>query len=119
MLTFPTLKTGSVVQYPFAVSESFGTDVLEFLGGDEQRYLTTPGALRKWNIQLNLLDEAELRSVEEFFVATAGSFETFSFTDPASGISHPNCFIAGDDLQETFTGELMAGVTLVIQEGRG
>jgi hypothetical protein len=37
MLTFPTLKTGSVVQYPFAVSESFGTDVLEFLGGDEQR----------------------------------------------------------------------------------
>jgi Conserved hypothetical protein 2217 (DUF2460) len=118
MLTFPTLKTGSVAQYPIAVSESYGTEVMQFLAGDEQRYLTTPGPLREWSIQLDLLDEAELRSVENFFVAASGSFATFSFTDPASGTSHPNCFIAGDSLQEKFAGELRTGMVLVIQEGR-
>jgi hypothetical protein len=118
MSTFPLLKTASAVQYPLSPSDSFSTEVLQFLAGDEQRFLTTPGALRAWRIQLNQLDEAELQSVEAFFVAAAGSFATFSFTDPTSGVSYANCFIAGDLLNETFTGELRSGVNILIQQGR-
>jgi hypothetical protein len=118
MLTFPLLKTASAVQYPLNVSDSFSVDVLQFLAGDEQRYLATAASLRTWRIQLDRLDEAELQSIEAFFVTAAGSFDTFSFTDPASGVSYPNCFIAGDLLQETFTGELRAGVDVLIQQGR-
>jgi hypothetical protein len=118
MLTFPTLKTGSSVQYPLSASESFATEVLQFLAGDEQRYLAAPGARRTWRIQLGQLDEAELRAIEAFFVALQGSFETFSFTDPANGTSYPNCFIAEDILRETFSGELRSGLSLVIQQGR-
>jgi hypothetical protein len=118
MLNFPTLKTGSVVQYPFHVSESFGNEVLQFLGGDEQRYRTTAGALRRWVIKLDLLDEAEMRAIDAFFAAVSASFATFSFTDPATGTAHPNCYVAADDLQQTFHGELRGGLSLVIQEGR-
>jgi Conserved hypothetical protein 2217 (DUF2460) len=118
MLTFPILKTGSAVQYPFNAADSFATEVLQFMAGDEQRYLSTAGALRAWRVQLDRLDEAELQSLEAFFVAASGSFETFAFTDPASGTSYPNCFIAGDLLQEEFTGELRSGVSLLIQQGR-
>jgi hypothetical protein len=118
MMTFPLLKTASAVQYPLNVSDSFATDVLQFLAGDEQRYLATAGSLRTWRIQLSQLDEAELQSIEAFFVTAEGSFETFSFTDPASGVSYPNCFLAGDLLQETFSGELRSGVDVLIQQGR-
>lgn len=118
MLTFPTLKTGSVVQYPISASESFSTEVLEFMGGDEQRYLATAGALRSWNIQLSQLDEAESQSLEAFFVAASGSFDTFTFTDPVSGTAYPNCFISHGDLHEYFSGELNSRVSLVIQQGR-
>jgi hypothetical protein len=118
MLTFPLLKTASAVQYPLSVSDSIATEVLQFLAGDEQRYLTSPGALRAWRIQLNQLDEAELQSIADFFVTAAGSFETFSFTDPASGTPYHNCFIAADLFQETFAGELRSGVNILIQQGR-
>ena len=118
MLTFPTLKTAAAVQYPLTVSEAFSTEVLQFLAGDEQRYLASPGELRAWSIQLEQLDEAELESIEAFFVAAAGSFETFSFPDPASGTTYPNCFIAQDLLHETFSGELRTATTILIQQGR-
>jgi len=118
MLTFPILKTGSAVQYPFKATQTGATDVLQFLAGDEQRYLTTPGPLRTWVIRLDLLDEAELGNIEAFFIAASGSFETFAFIDPASGVAYPNCFISQDALQEKFTGELNTGMTMVIQEGR-
>jgi hypothetical protein len=118
MLTFPKLKTGSAVQYPIDVAQSFSTEVLQFLAGDEQRYLKAPGLLRTWQIQLNRLDEAELQTLEAFFVAASGSFDTFTFTDPDSGTSFPNCFIAQEVLQERFTGELRSGLSLVIQQGR-
>jgi phage-related protein len=118
MLTFPVLKTASAVQYPLQVSESFATEVLQFLAGDEQRYLVGSGALLTWKIQLDLLDESELAAIEAFFVATSGSFESFSFTDPVSGTAYANCFIASDELKEMFTGELRTSATLTIQEGR-
>jgi hypothetical protein len=118
MLIFPTLKTGSAVQYPSSTTESFSTDVLQFLAGDEQRFLTSAAPLRSWQVELQLLDEAELDAIEAFFVAASGQYETFSFTDPATGTSYPNCFIAQDKLTEVFDGELRTGLTLRIQQGR-
>ena len=118
MLTFPLLKTASAVQYPLTVSDSFATEVLQFLAGDEQRYPVSPGALRAWRIPLDKLDEAEIQSIAAFFVAASGSFETFSFVDPATGTSYPDCFIAEDVLLEAFTGELRSGVNILIQQGK-
>jgi hypothetical protein len=118
MLTFPILKTGAVAQYPLQRAQSFSNEVLRFIGGDEQRYRTSPGALRAWTIQLDLLDEDESSRLESFFVAAIGPSTVFDFSDPASGTVYPNCFINSDDLIQFFQGEMQAGTTLVIRQGR-
>jgi hypothetical protein len=118
MLTFPTLKTGAAVQYPFKVAETFSNEVLQFMGGDEQRYRISPGMLRSWTVQLDLLDERELSSIEEFFADASGSATSFAFADPADGVVYSNCFIESDDLSDIFSGELRAGTVLVIRQGR-
>jgi Conserved hypothetical protein 2217 (DUF2460) len=118
MLTFPTLKTGSAAQYPLKVAETFSNEVLQFMGGDEQRYRISAGMLRSWTIQLDLLDERELSDIEDFFVAASGSATSFAFTDPADGVVYSNCYIESDDLTDIFSGDLRAGTVLVIREGR-
>jgi hypothetical protein len=118
VLTFPTLKTGAATQYPLQTSASFGTSVLKFLGGDEQRFRVKPGDLRLWVIQLAGLSEDELSQVESFFVAATGAFATFSFTDPATGTIYPSCHLGANDLSSSFSGDLRAGTSLVIQQGR-
>lgn len=118
MLTFPNLKTGAVAQYPLPQTESFSNEVLRFVGGDEQRYRTSPGALRSWAIQLDLLDENESSQLDSFFVAAIGPSTVFDFPDPASGTVYPNCFIDSDDLMQFFQGELHSGTTVVVRQGR-
>ena len=88
------------------------------MGGDEQRYLTSPGPLRSWKIELSDIDEAESHAIESFFTMAAGRYSTFLFTDPATSTAYPNCFIATDSLNEQFLAELRSGLTLVIQQGR-
>jgi hypothetical protein len=118
MLTFPILKTGAVAQYPMILSEAFGNEVLQFVGGDEQRFRSSPGSLRSWTIQLELLDETELAQVDAFFAAASGSFGVFDFPDPVSGTVISNCFVQSDNLTEDFIGEFRAGTVLVIHQGR-
>jgi Conserved hypothetical protein 2217 (DUF2460) len=118
MLTFPILKTGAVAQYPLIVTETFSNEVLQFMGGDEQRYRTSPGALRSWTVQFDLLDESELSGIEAFFSAASGSATSFDFTDPADSVVYSNCYIDSDDLADVFNGDLRAGTVLVIREGR-
>jgi hypothetical protein len=119
LLTFPTLKTGAAVQYPLRSAATFGTGVLKFLGGDEQRYRLKAGELRAWVIQLASLSEDEVGQIESFFAMATGTFVTFSFTDPATGTVYPDCHLGNDDLISIFNGELRAGLSLVIQQGRG
>jgi hypothetical protein len=118
MLTFPTLKTGSVAQYPLSVSVLYANEVLEFLAGDEQRYPLAAGPLRTWIIQLLLLDDSELAAVRSFFAAHSGSYATFSFLDPWTGLTHENCYVAADELIEVFSDEFQSGTAITIREGR-
>lgn len=118
MLTFPTLKTVAAVQYPFPKTHTFGNDVVLFLGGDEQRYRTTPGPLHKWEVRLSLLDEAEMNQVETLFQAASGTNDTFSFTDPTTGTVFPSCYFSSGVLDQTFKGDLRSSVSVSIQESR-
>ena len=68
MASFPTLKTGAVAQYPADRARRFSTQVHRFLEGGEQRFPGYGAPLKRWSIQLNLLDEAELDRLEQFFL---------------------------------------------------
>jgi hypothetical protein len=118
MSDFPKLKTGATMQYPATKSLAYSTTVMRFLDGTEQRFRGLPAAARTWVVRLELLDEAEMRAVEEFFHARSGSLDDFSFTDPWDGVEYASCRIQNSDLTSEFLGEGRGRASLFIQENR-
>lgn len=116
MSTFPRLKTQAIAQYPAGRSVSYGTDVLRFLDGSEQKYRQRGAPVRRWVIELELLDDTELADIAEFFQSQQGRFGTFSFEDPWDGTMYPNCSFASDELLMQLAAEGRGAVSLVIQE---
>lgn len=117
-MTFPHLKTGSVAQYPAAKELRLATEVVRFVDGSEQRYREFGSALRRWIIRLELLDEAELTAVEEFFEECQGAFGSFTFRDPWSGIEHTDCSLDQDSVEIVLAGELRGATALIVSENR-
>ena len=118
MASFPTLKTGAIAQYPADRTAQFSTQVCWFLDGTEQRFLQFAGVLRRWTIRLDLLSEAELETVREFFLEESGRAGSFSFTDPWTGAVYPNCSFANDVLALKFDGPMKGMSQLTVQENR-
>ena len=115
MLTFPLLKSGQEVQYPFRRTLIQNVQTVSFLDGSEQRCATS-GALHEWTIQLASIDEQELSALETFVEQLQGSTGQFAFTDPLDGTQYNNCSLAAGDLSEAFYGPGRAATQLVIRE---
>src|SRR5689334_21120573 len=111
MPTFPILKTGAVAQYPASRQAQFQNQAVRFIDGTEQRYRDCAGPRHRWQIALDLLDEAELAAIEEFFREAEGTFETFAFTDPWDGVTYASCCLAEDELGIEAMGEMRGGAT--------
>ena len=77
----------------------FSTQVFRFLDGSEQRFPGYGAPLRRWVIRLDLLDEAELATLEQFFEDQGGRAGTFSFTDPLDGTVYASCSFDSDELR--------------------
>ena len=119
MASFPALKTSAVAQYPASRAVAFRNQTVRFVDGTEQRYRDSAGALRRWVIRLDLLDESEAAAMDAFLVANQGRFGTFSFTDPWDGKAYPACSLASDDLAVTVDGEMRRKTTVTVLENRG
>jgi phage-related protein len=119
MSSFPTLKTGAVLQYPAEKEVRFATTVVRFLDGSEQRYRGYQTKLRRWIVRLDLSDQAELHLFREFFRIQAGEGNSFTFTDPWDGAQHTNCSIDGGAMTEQLMDEMKGRTSLVVRENRG
>ena len=118
MSDFPTLKTGAVMQYPARRETRYSTHVLRFVDGGEQRFREYPGGLRRWVIQLSMLDEEELDALEMFFLTEQGGYGTFAFTDPFDSVEYPNCSLEDPEAFFQFS-EFNDGRTrLIVRENR-
>lgn len=118
MASFPTLKTGAVAQYPSDRTRRFSTQVLRFMDGGEQRFAEFGIPLKRWLIRLELLDETELTSIEDFFVEQDGRAGTFKFTDPWDGTVHVNCSFEGDAVTADYRGRNNGATSVVVRENR-
>ncbi len=115
MATFPTLlKTGAIAQYPLSRVVSISTQTVQFLDGSQQTYQLSGAGLRRWELKLDLLDEAEVSAVIAFAeqIGTA----TFSFTNPVTGEVAVKCVISGETLATSLVNELNGTARLGIQE---
>jgi hypothetical protein len=115
---FPALKTGAVAQYPSDRTPQFSTQVYRFLDGSEQRFPAYPTVLHRWVIRLDLLDEAELENLQEFFESEEGRAGSFTFADPWDGTVYPNCSFDSDTLALEFQGPHKGVTQVVVKENR-
>ncbi len=115
---FPTLKTGAAIQYPATKNTQYSTFVVRFLDGSDQRYRQYTPVLEQWSIKLDLLDEAELSALEQFFEDQEGRFGTFSFVDPWTQTTYPNCSLKEDTLSYQLSGVTQGSVSLTVLENR-
>jgi hypothetical protein len=118
MATFPTLKTGAVMQYPAKATIRYSNRFIKFVDGSDQRYRDYPAPLHQWLIRLDLLDEAEMKAFEEFFVEQEGQFGSFLFVDPKDNVQYPNCSLMIDDFDFTLDGERRGKTSMVVKENR-
>jgi hypothetical protein len=118
MANFPALKTGAVAQYGSDRSRLFSTQVLRFIDGSEQRFPGYGSPLLQWVIRLDLLDESELETLEQFFEAEGGRAGTFSFTDPWDGTVYASCSVASDELALQFQEVARGATQIVVKENR-
>ena len=119
MATFPVLSTRAVTQYPTPMSTGQATQVIRFLDGSDQRYLTQSRTFRSWEIRLDLLNEAEMQQIEAFFVAQDADFSTFVFPDPYSGTEVPNCRLAAPGLTTEYFGVDVGSTSFWVIETNG
>jgi len=116
MSTFPALKTGAVMQYPAPRAVKFSTLVLQFVDGSEQRFRGYAAPVHRWAIQLNLLDQSELQTLQEFFRGLDGAAQNFAFTDPANGTNYPSCRLESDSMAAAVAAEWNGQTSLTILE---
>ena len=119
MATFPSLSSGAVTQYPTTITSGRGVQVIRFLDGSDQRYLSRGKALRQWKIRFDQLNETETAALEAFFVAQQGDFSSFIFPDPISGTNVPNCRFAASGLMSEYAGIDTSSAELVVVETNG
>jgi hypothetical protein len=113
-MTFPTLKTGAVAQYPLEQTLRYSTDAVRFLDGSQQKFRLFGNGLRRWIVKLDFLDENELGAVTDFIDQQESA--VFCFPDPISGSVVPKCIISGERFDATMTGEMQGQATVVIEE---
>ncbi len=118
MAQFPRLRSDAIAQYPATTYFSCATEVLYFVDGREQRFRRSPLALRRWTIDLCLLDEDELQKLRIFFIEHSGQHGTFSFWDPWTEAEYASCRFESDALELSFEALLRGSTTVNISEVR-
>lgn len=73
--SFPTLRSGNTVFYPFQDTHSFGTAVMQFLDDTEQRWRAR-NILRKFKLTLTDVNTYDASLVLQFFRSQFGTFDS-------------------------------------------
>lgn len=118
MFTFPDAVSKLLFQYPTTRQFHFVTQVLQFVGGKEQRYGLSGAPLRAWNVEPTLVGDAVCEELEDFFQMVGGSSQPFTFTDPWDGTAYPTCYFEADTFTARMTEQDRNTVQFTIIEGR-
>jgi hypothetical protein len=107
-----------VLQYPAEQEIGFGTDVVRFVDGSEQRFRRYASASRRWLIRLDLLDQSELHLLREFYLTQGGASQSFTFTDPRDGYAYTNCSFENGEIVQVLDDEMRGKTSVVVRQDR-
>ena len=115
MLTFPLLKSGQELNIHFA-AHYYKTYRLSRSSTGANSDALSRSPLHEWSLQLELIDEQELNTLQSFVEQLQGETGQFTFTDPLDGTLYNNCSLALGSLAEIFSGPGRTATQLVIRE---
>ena len=118
MFIFPDAVAKVLFQYPTTRRLHFVTQVLQFVGGREQRYEISGAPLREWNLEPTLVGDAVCIKLTTFFEMVGGTSQPFTFTDPWDGTTYPVCYFEADTFTAKMTEQGRNAVQFTIIEGR-
>ncbi|MGH9583514.1 MAG: hypothetical protein ACRD4O_11315 [Bryobacteraceae bacterium] len=107
------------MQYPAPLTSGQGAQVIRFIDGSDQRYLTQGRTLRQWEIRLDLLNDQEIQQIEAFFDAQNADYSTFMFPDPFSGAAVPNCRFGAPQLLAEYVATGVHSISIWVIETYG
>jgi hypothetical protein len=116
MAAFPILKTGAVAQDGSGTLVRFGTRVLRFADGAEQRFRERKGPRRRWTIRLERLSDEEIGALRSFIDARQGRHGSFSFFDPWDEVEYSDCSLETDLQPFELREHARAAVTIAIRQ---
>ena len=119
MPTFPRLTSGAISQYPTQIVNQQAVQVLRYIDGSDQRFLNQGRQFRRWQIRLNLLSEAEMYALENFFEDQIGDYSIFTFIDPFSNLVVPNCVLGNPSIVSEFLERGQCATSLWVVETNG
>jgi hypothetical protein len=95
VLVFPQLTTGAMAQFPVRKLRQKRT-VINLLGDMTMVKLADPqGETTEWRLEYTGLSDVEVMNLEQFYLATEGRLNVFTFLDPTA-----NLFAWSDQLND-------------------
>ncbi len=121
---FPSFSWGGSLQLPFASVTQFLTAVGDspsgprytygFYGTGQTNYPTR--GLKRWKVSLPVLADANVTTLENFFVGQQGRYGQFSFTDPMDSVTYTTVRFGEDVLELQYQGPNQTAATFTLVE---
>ena len=83
---YPQLTTGAYSQYPLRKQRRTRTVTNKAADGSSIKLADPNGSVTEWQLQYEGLSDTELSNLQQFFTATEGSLNGFTFLDPAGNL---------------------------------
>lgn len=124
MATFPTLATGARTCFPWVRRRLYSTSLgaaptgwqysWAWIGAGLTGFPTD--ALKQWQLTFSPITAAELSTLETFFAARNGRYDTFDFVDPEDGTTYTKCRFGQDSLEVEYVAPGHNSLTILIEE---
>lgn len=124
--TYPSFSWSGVAQYPYGTVTTFYTSVNDNPTGPRYafpwyanpspltNFPTVP--LKRWRISYPLMTDADLATLENFFVSVQGRWISFSFTDPITGTPYSHVRFDDDILSIRYLAPNQSSVEVVLKQ---
>lgn len=115
MAAYPTFAFGGSAHIPFTEVVEMRNVVNRQPHGWQYAYNLRATPLRRFDITY-LLNASDLATLEAFWAARKGAWETFSFTHPDTAITYANCRFGMETLEVDCFEPGLFRVRVIIQE---
>jgi len=83
---YPQLTTGALAQFPLGKRRQTRTVTNTAADGSSIKLADANGGFTEWQLQYDGLSDTDLSNLQQFFTASEGSLNGFTFVDPAGNL---------------------------------